>query len=248
MSLLDLQLSLQAHLLDASLAVAGRLKGDAASGLAVYHNAYRAQLSACLRDTFERTWSWLGDEAFASAALAHIETHPPYSWTLDAYGEDFPATLRKLYPKDSEVSELAWLDWSLRRAFDGLDAEPLGPEVLAEVDWDLAVLRLAPTLVMGEVQTNAVAIWGALARSEPPPPLEYLSHVCPVRVWRVGLEPRYRTIDALEREAIELCIAGCAFGQVCERISVDDKDGEASQTLGAMLASWIADGLVVGAA
>jgi hypothetical protein len=93
----------------------------------VYHYAYRAQLLECLRYTFERVWAWLGDSGFEDAARRHIEAHPPHSWTLSDYGNEFDRTLSGLYPDDREVAELAWLDWPLRRAFDGRMRQPSQP-------------------------------------------------------------------------------------------------------------------------
>ena len=64
-------------------------------GLAVYRHAYRARLIDCLRESFEKTWSWIGDDAFDAAALQHLSEHPPRSWTLDDTARDFTATLAK---------------------------------------------------------------------------------------------------------------------------------------------------------
>jgi hypothetical protein len=165
MNLETLQADFCAYLRDRPNAIEPQITGD----LAVYHHAYRAQLLACLRDTFEKTWSWLGDDPFEDAARAHIEAHPPHSWTLNLYGEGFDATLARLHPDDAEIAELAWLEWTLRRAFDGQDADPIDRARLAEIDWDNAVLHLVPTLRLGTVTTNCAAIWAALSEEQPPP-------------------------------------------------------------------------------
>ncbi|MGC1303108.1 MAG: DNA-binding domain-containing protein [Caulobacteraceae bacterium] len=251
--LLDLQRGLRDHILsrtpeDSGQSIAPQFGGAPAAGLAVYHNAYRAQLVACLRDTFEKTWAWLGDDAFDAAARAHIEAHPPHSWTLGDYGVDFGETLAGLYPDDPEVAELAWLDWTLRRAFEGPDAEPISQDALAEVDWDNAVLVLLPTLRIGEVATNCALLWGAIAEEQTPPPAERLPHPGAVRVWRQGLSPQYRTIEADERRALEMVEAAAPFGEICAMLSEGLDDAQAAQRIGALLASWLQDGLVIGAA
>jgi hypothetical protein len=108
MSLLAIQRGLRDHIL---VNKTDRPEGVAASGeagLTVYRHAYRAQLVACLRDTFEQTWSWLGDDGFDAAAASHIAARPPSGWTLDAYGEDFPQTLAGLYPDDPEPNWPGW--------------------------------------------------------------------------------------------------------------------------------------------
>jgi hypothetical protein len=250
MSLIELQRGLRDRILSdrAPFAdhVAARHGAPAETRLDVYHHAYRAQLVACLRDSFEKTHAWLGDQAFDDAARAHIEAHPPSSWTLGDYGPDFPDTLKALYPDDPEVAELAWLDWSLRRAFDGQDAEPISQEALAAIDWDAAVLALPPTLVVGEVTTNCALIWGAIAEDQTPPPAERLPAPAAIRVWRLELSPRYRTIEAPERKAIAMVTAGAPFGQVCAMLSEGLDEAAAAQSLGALLATWLQDGLICG--
>jgi hypothetical protein len=246
MSLLELQRGLKAHILHADSAVAPRLGGQNVEvRLSVYHRAYRAQLTACLRDAFDKTWAWLGDDAFDTAARAHIEAHPPHSWTLGDYGGDFPDTLRARYPDDLEVPELAWLDWTLRRAFDGPNAEPRAAEVLAGLDWEAAVLGFVPTLVVGEVSTNVAAIWGGLGEDQTPPPVEQLAQGAAIRVWRQGLSPQYRTITAMEAHAITLVRAARPFGAVCATLV--ETYPEAGEAIGPLLATWMQDGLLVAA-
>lgn len=247
MSLLAIQRGLRDHILTGG---DDRPEGVAPSGhagLAVYRHAYRAQLVACLRDAFEQTWSWLGDDGFDAAALHHIAAHPPSGWTLDVYGEDFPQTLAELYPDDPEVAELAWLDWSLRRAFDGPDADPITAEALAQVDWDRVVLTLSPTLTIGEMTTNSAAIWSALAEGQGPPAVERLPAPAALRVWRQGLSPQYRTIDTFERRALALVLDGCGFAQLCDRLAETKDAQHAVERLGGLLAAWLRDGLVSGA-
>ncbi len=256
MSLIELQRGLRDRILsgdptfaapDFAAQVAPLPGAPAETRLQVYHHAYRAQLVACLRDSFEKTRAWLGDDAFETAARHHIEAHPPWSWTLGDYGPDFPATLNGLYPGDPEVAELGWLDWSLRRAFDGPDAEPISQEALAAVDWDAAVLILAPTLAVGEVTTNCAAIWGAIAEGQTPPPAARLPAPAAVRVWRLGLSPHYRTIEPAEREALAMVAAQAPFGQVCAMLSEGLEEAKAAQSIGALLGTWLQDGLICGA-
>lgn len=244
MSLLDQQRRARDHILAGRAEPLTGASAGAASGLAVYRNAYRAQLAACLRDTYEKTWAWLGDEAFEAAAQAHITLHPPASWTLGDYGGDLPDVLRALYPDDAEVPELAWLDWTLRRAFDGPDAEPIQAEDLAQVDWDVAILVFVPTLVLGKVTTNCAAIWTAIAEGESPPSAAPLAGQAAIRVWRAGLSPQYRSVDGFEFRALSLALKGLAFGELCQRLAEGEDAEAAVPRLGEMLGRWLQDGLI----
>jgi hypothetical protein len=163
---------------------------------------------------------------------------------LSQYGGDFARTLRALHPHDPEIAELAWLDWSLRRAFEGPDAEAVKPETLARVNWDNAVLMFVPTLTMGEIVTNSAAIWGALADEKMPPASERLNVPATIRIWRNDLTPKYRTIESFEQRALVLAMAGSSFADLCNLLVEDGDTDRAAQNVGAALASWLQDGLI----
>jgi hypothetical protein len=220
------------YILDRSDAIAAEAVGD----MDVYHYAYRAQLLNTLRDTFEKSWSWLGDDAFEAAATAHIAAHPPSSWTLNVYGEGFDRTLAALHPDDPEIAELAWLEWHLRRAFDGPDSDQADPATFATIDWDSAVLFAVPTLRVGAITTNCAAIWTALSEDETPPPAEKLPVPGAIRVWRQGLSAKFRSIDTIEAEALKLMQEGVGFAEICARLGADE--------IGRVFGVWLQDGLI----
>jgi hypothetical protein len=246
MNLAAMQRDFRGWLTDAPAAMEQWVDADARPGLAVYHNAYRVQLVDCLRDTFEKTLLWLGDDAFTDAAREHIESTPPHGWTLGVYGDGFGQTLGGLYPDDPEVAELAWLDWALGRAFEGGDAAPVTPHVLAEVDWDTAGLVLSPTMQIAAARTNAGAIWSALSAQDDPPVAAMLPELGAMVVWRQDFTPCFRTVGAIEAFALERIVAGATFGTLCHAlIERCGEDAGVSQA-GALLGQWIGDGLIIG--
>lgn len=192
--------------------------------------------------------SWLGDEVFLAAAIAHIDAAPPTHWTLDAYPNSFPATMARLYPDDPEIAELAWIDWALARAFTAQDAAPLTPAAIAQVDWDRAGIEFTPSLAMGTIATNAAAIWSALVASETPPIVRPLPETASLLVWREGFTPRFRTICAVERDAIERMLADLSFTTLCTALVEDMGETTGVARAGALLGQWVGDGLIVGAA
>jgi hypothetical protein len=240
MSLARLQQDFCAYLLDRPNAIEREVAGD----LDVYHHAYRAQLLNCLRDTFEKSWSWLGDDAFEAAARAHVEAHPPHAWTLNVYGEGFERTLAELHPDDPEIAELAWLEWTLRRAFDGPDGGSVDPADLATVDWDNAVLHLVPTLRLGTATTNCAALWSALAENQTPPAAERLPEPATIRVWRHGLTAKFRSIDAIEARALRLVLDGADFANLCAVLAADLGDERGTAEIGRILGLWLQEGVL----
>src|SRR5260370_27545644 len=245
MNLLAVQRSMRNYLISGADVITAQIHGDVSPRLAVYHHAYRAQLLHCLRDTFERVWAWLGDAGFEAAARRHIESHPPHSWTLSDYGDEFDRTLSELYPDDREVAELAWLDWSLRRAFDGPDATPIAADALWGIDWDNAILHIVPTLRMTSISTNCAAIWTSLSEEKAPPLAAPLHAPMALRVWRKVFSPHFRAVDSIEHQALLMASAGASFAAICSAIAARMEPSKAPEAAGSLLAAWLPDGLII---
>ncbi len=219
--------------------------GDAATpGMRVYQNAYRAQLVACLEDSFARTRDWIGADAFESAVIRHIHRVPPSSWTLDAYARDFPDTLAWLYPDDPEVKELAALELALADAFVGRDSEALSPADARNVDWDEAVLHFTPTLDLRPAASNACEIWSALAAGETPPAASALRDRHALLVWRHQLISRFRLVDVAEEQAIMRARSGLCFADLCAALVATRGEDQGIALAASYLARWLADGLL----
>lgn len=214
------------------------------SGFEIYRNNYRSQLQRVLADTFKHLQLWLGEDAFRRAADTHIHRSSPASWTLDAYGHDFPDTLEKLHPADREVVELAWLDLAMAQAFVAADAEPLKADNVADVHWEQARIRFVPSLRLAEARSNAADIWAALESEVMPPVASELPKVAGFVVWRISLAPRFRLVDALEHRAMQWLCSGATFGAVCARIEAEIGPSRAVEAAGQMLASWLASDLI----
>lgn len=244
MSLIDLQRDFLGHLLDQPSDIPFVVKGGDGAGLAVYHNAYRGQLVACLKDSYERVWAWLGDGAFETAARIHIEGNTPTSWTLGDYGVGFAGTIDGLYPDDPEVAEIAALDWALRRAFDGPDAPAFDAKDLSVVDWNSAVIHFVPTLDFVPVRTNCGAIWNAISAGQEIPPAQILPEPGWIRVWRIDLQPHFASIEQSELGAIQLAASGMSFAALCDRMAEDEGVEGAVEAAGRYLASWLQDQMI----
>lgn len=221
--------------------------GDDARRMRVYHHAYRARMGQVLREVFDKTWSFLGDDTFGLVVETYVAQHPSTSPSLDDFGACFPDHVAALWPADADVAELAWLDWTMRRVFDGEDAEALDIRVLATLPgdaWDTIGFRFHPTLTIRVVATNVGALWASLDEGSPlmPAPLQAPTAV---RVWRKGLQPHFRTIDALEANALADMVRGRRFSDVCEALAHEQIEAPVERAA-ALLAAWMQDGLIVG--
>lgn len=237
--LLDRPNTLLAHLVDAPGL-------DRAARAHIYFNAYRVRLVDALKDAYDKTWAWLGDQAFDEAAHAYIDAHPPSRFSLRDFGDRFGAWLSVRHSDDGEIAELAVLDWALRGAFDGADAPVLTTDDLAAVtpeQWNGLVLRPHPTLALLDMRYNTPELWHAMDRGDAPPDVMALPEGYAVRVWRQDMQPHFRSIDREEAALLAAMQRGVPFGTACGEVLAGDAD-EVQRRLARMFALWLEDGVL----
>lgn len=210
--------------------------------LAVYHRAYRARLVDALADTFAHTQRYLGSEWFEHDARAFIEATPSTHRSLNDYGRTLPAWWAAQRPGDAEIGELALLDWSLRRAFDGADAPVLTLADLAALPaeaWADVGFITHPTLKLLRFSHNTLALWTALdAEADEVPATAPLPAPGTVVVWRRGHSPHFRSIAADEADALHAVADGQSFAALCESLAQRLDADTATATAGGWLRRW----------
>ncbi|MEO8101828.1 MAG: DNA-binding domain-containing protein [Betaproteobacteria bacterium] len=217
--------------------------------LQIYHHAYRARLVEVMQDVFERTWAYLGDDAFEACARGFIDAHPARDRTLNDFGGAFPAWLAERFPDDGEVAEIAMIDVMMRRAFDGADAVPLRiGELAARPPGDWATLGFAfhPTMAMAPAVFNAASLWDALEQGRAPPGAARLPDPLTLLVWRRDFRPHFRTIDSMEAAAIDHLCAGKSFARTGEMLAAGYPQSDVAAWLGGRLRQWLDEELLVG--
>lgn len=246
MKLADMQRDFRTFLTTASSDAASRLGKDVTAGLSIYQNNYRAQLVGCLEQAFPQVRTWIGEDAFLNAAIAHIDSHPPHSWTLDAYAANFGNTLAKLFPENPDLHELAWIEHTLSEAFVAVDAAPLPLATLGDIDWESASLRVAPSLRTIAATTNAENIWTALWQQATPPEGEMLRQPGGFIVWRRGFTSALKQVDALELESLLHLQRNGSFAALCDTLVERLGDEAGVAKAGALLANWLSSELITG--
>lgn len=218
---------------------------SSSTGMAIYRNAYRGRLIGALESGFERTRRWVGEDAFEAAATHYVLTHPPSSWTLDAFGANFPETLAELFAKDPEVAELAWLEWHMQQAFAAPDrgeltAATLAEAELGEADWSALRFGMAAGFQTRAVKSNLATLWRITAPNSEPNSELAPSILQRLIVWRNNLQPHFRSLDEVEFAVLHRLAIGDSFGEAAEAIA---DQAEAARLLGTWLAQWLAEGL-----
>lgn len=209
-------------------------------GMAVYRNAYRGRLLGALESSFARTRQWVGGEGFTVAACHYVISNPPRGWTLDDYGADFPELLSGLFGEDPEVSELAWLEWHMQRAFAAPDVPALFPADLisarySEAEWAGMTFAMASGFIMRHVTTNCSLLWERLADGD----IAGFEASCDggawLAVWRKGITPNFRVMTNEERSALAVLADG---GRLEEAAGPCD-----ASRLGTWLVQWLEEGI-----
>lgn len=214
--------------------------------LSIYHQAYRSRLTDVLADSFNRTERYMGSETFAAEAQAHAVGEPPRGRSLNGYGAGFPAHLRQRFPDNPELYELAQLDWDLRACFDGADIAVLDADSAAadpQQSWLSRIAPLHPSVRLRTITTNAVALWKALdADVEVPPPLA-LAQPLTLAVWRLGLQPQFKTLERGQDVFITCLARGRSILQACDELQAEPELSR-PETLGGWLRAWWEEGLL----
>lgn len=220
---------------------------SAARRLDIYHNAFRARLAELLADTFERVLRYIGDDAFERAAWDFVESHTPTARNLRDYGSGFPAYLAARFADDSDVAELAEMDWCLRNTFDAPDADALRAADLAAIPpdaWDALTFRLHPTVSFLVFHWNTPLIWQHLNEETAPPPAERAAQAHPWLFWRKTLQPHFRSLAPEEHVALLAIAAGSTFGEVCGLLAEAYPQLDVAPRIGGWLRCWLDDDLL----
>lgn len=249
MRLREWQLSLEAYLLDARQTPArellGTLQGSATlsaeSGLAIYHNAYRARLQETLRGDFPALLALLGDEVFAELAAAYLQANPSQHFSLRWLGAQFPAFIQ-----EPAWAELARLEWAFTLAFDAAPGMPLTLVHMASLlpaEWPELRVHCLPTVQRVPLAFNSLAIWRACKNGEPVPLSTALDAPQLCLVWRQELQGQFRTLSPAEAEAFcAMTEQGCTFAELCLSL-IELHDGAAPQAA-LWLKQWLSEGLL----
>lgn len=251
MTLAELQHDFQRALFDAECQGADWIS-ESARGLTarerldIYHNAYRIRLIDVLSDTFEHTAIYLGDDWFQQLAADYVQLHHSTYKNIGLYGEAFPGFLAERLPDDKEISELALMDWTLRRAFDGADSAVMTRDDLQQLASEGSSIHLqpVPTLTMCTHDFNTLDIWHAINQDQTPPVVEQLPHPIDMLIWRKGHSPHFRSLAPMESAAIACIASGATLDDIGATLENEFPGADVATEFGIMLHRWLDDEII----
>lgn len=256
MTLADMQKAFMDNVLDEGSAMPAGWGNRHAAGLNVYRGNYRNALVEALRATFLKTEIWAGEAPFKQAAINHVIAHPSDSWTIDDVGAGFDETCRAFFSASPEVAELAWLEWTMLRAFSCPDSQPLSLDQFSlitgeydEAQWLGLQIALVPDLAGGLVRYDLHAMWKAMEEGAAHPAVSG-GEARGILIWREGERPTFQMVSAEEVAVLKSVQAGESFGDICAGLAGGsasaDEGQDAIMRAGGILGRWVQSGLVTG--
>jgi len=208
-------------------------------GLAVYRNTYRAQMLACMDETFPVLSGHLGEERFTALAIAYALECPPASWSLD----HFPARFTPWLAQGGEEAlrvDLARIEWALTLSFVAPDEPVIAPTDMAGINWDSAVLQLTRSCHLLPLASSAASVWVAAqdrqTGAQDGPTAEA------VLIWRQSELCQLRELTSLEAGLLAACPA--SFETLCDLACAQLGEAQGIAKAGRLLGQWVANGLL----
>ena len=230
-----------------------------ASGMGVYRGNYRSALMAVLAETYARTRGYVGEAPFRRVSMHHVITHPPAGWSIDEAGAGFDATCAQLFADNPEVAELAWLEWTMQALATAPDCDAMTAQAFAaqtagfgDAGWMGLRLALQPRAEARLVAHDLAALWRAQDENSDGDLLADAQGAAPrcCLAWREGERPTFLMLDAAHAPAFAAMQGGASYGEMIALLAGEDHDPEAiqraAQTAGAMLGTWLTEGLITG--
>ena len=110
---------------------------------------------------------------------------------------------------------------------------------LAPDRWPQATFAVHPAFQLLEMEWDVAPLWHALQGdddAESEPPLERAHHLA---VWRIELEPHWRTLEEAEAPLLAALVAGEPFAELCLRAADQVGEAAAPSLAAGLLRRWI---------
>ena len=253
MRLLEVQHELQRDLLGEKSAIVDAIVEapplPVQARLGIYRHAYRARLIEALDEQYPVLHWLLGDETFESLGTQFVATHPSAHRSIRWYGRELADFVEATGPFADQplLAEMARFEWMLSEVFDAADACVVDRAALQAIDpahWAALRFGFHPSLRRLELAWNTVAVWQAGSAKRDAPAPERSCERVPWLLWRRNFKTYFRSLDAIERAALDAASAGGTFTQICESLAARVPEADVPLRAATLVALWADGGIL----
>jgi hypothetical protein len=245
--------------------VEGDRRASAGERVHVYEHMYRARIAEALDAQFPRLARWMGAEAFAELCAAYVADEPSRHPSLRYLGQRLTDWMARRTARDGDPgalagagADLARLEWARVDVFDAADEATLSIETVRA--WPAERFGEIPLRLIGahrrlQLDHPVTALWDAIGSAAASAEIDREAIAAATAmtsragesllVWRQGTSVFHRATDAAEAVALARLAGGTTFGAVCEALSRDRSEDEATAQAFAWLSTWADDELLV---
>ena len=222
----------------------------AATGLAIYRNAYAARLREAMENDHPVLGRYLGDALWTRMCDGYIAAHPSRVRSLRHFGESLPEYLASVEPFSAspQLAELAQLERRLLDCFDAADADRADWQSLLampDTDWPGLRLRFHPSVQWLQHAWNSIEIWNALKQSDTPPAA--VAETSDWLLWRDDERiTRFRSMASDESLALRHFLHGGDFAGACEALLEVHPPEAVPGVAISLLRDWCEEGVIQG--
>ena len=218
--------------------------------LRIYSSAYRLRLKEALSTDYEKLHGYLGDEQFEQLMDDYIDSHTSSTYSLRYYSIDLPTWLsaQAQYNNYPQLMELASIEKAFADSFDAETIPAINLSVFAEVSataWPDMTFTFQPSLQILQFNSNAFAIWKALADEQTPPQAIFMEQGENWVLWRKqDLVSHYRPLETAEQIALTKAVNGANFAEICESLLAFCSEEETPMKAIGFLQSWVQEEMI----
>jgi hypothetical protein len=209
----------------------------------IYANMYFYRLLEAIREDFSATAIVLGDANFHNLITGYLVQHPPSHPSITEASRQLAGFARNspMLEKWPFLADLIGLERALVDVFLGPDADPLTFDQLRTIPphrWSSLRIAVHPAVKVLDCQWRVDEVLRAVegGRSRLPALRESGSII----VSRRDCLVTYRTLEHIERNALDVIRRGGPFDAICEIIANQIGESETPVLLNRMLSRWLA--------
>ena len=256
MRLQELQNTLQQYLMasEGNATIAAEItpvaKGNIAERLNIYHHAYRSRIREALSSQFPNLAKLMGAQVFNQHMDAFIALHPSTHRNMRWLGDQLSDFLQAYAPDKPLYADIANFEWHLGLAFDSLDTPCLSLQNLSAFtpeQWGDLSFQWHPSVYLGQAQTNVIRAWMALENNDQAN-LDMALEPTQFLVWRKEMVSQFKSLTALEADAIAYMMQQHSFGELCDFLTAHMDEEDVLPYAAGLLSQWLQEEMLVSVA